>query len=144
MNLELDLENVESKDRIPFVNYMIKQIQKEVLNQFDERKIYKLENYINSNKIIDFILKDKYIKVRDIYLTAVYNLTIEELDEDIFNIIVNRNINIPDSNSSLISLLKLLEYGNLSVNKYGLLTKVMQDIADNIDTYFNKYKLGVE
>lgn len=144
MNLELDLENIESKDKIPFVNYIIKMIQKEVLNQFDERKVHKLENYINSNKIIDFILKDKYIKVRDIYLTAVYNLTIEELDEDIFNIIVNRNINIPDSNSSLISLLKLLEYGNLSVNKYGLLTKVMQDIADNIDTYFNKYKLGVE
>lgn len=144
MNLELDLENVESKDRIPFVNYIIKQIQKEVLNQFDERKVYKLENYINSNKIIDFILRDKYIKVRDIYLTAVYNLIIEELDEDIFNIIVNRNINVPDSNSLLISLLKLLEYGNLSVNKYGLLTKVMQDIADNIDTYFNKYKLGVE
>lgn len=144
MNLELDLENIEYKDRIPFVNYIIKQIQKEVLNQFDERKVYKLENYINSNKIIDFILKDRYIKVRDIYLTAVYNLIIEELDEDIFNIIVNRNINVPDSNSLLISLLKLLEYGNLSVNKYGLLTKVMQDIADNIDTYFNKYKLGVE
>jgi len=144
MNLELDLENVESKDRVPFVNYIIKQIQKEVLNQFDERKVYKLENYINSNKIIDFILRDKYIKVRDIYLTAVYNLIIEELDEDIFNIIVNRNINVPDSNSLLISLLKLLEYGNLSVNKYGLLTKIMQDIADNIDTYFNKYKLGVE
>lgn len=144
MNLELDLENIEYKDRISFVNYIIKQIQKEVLNQFDERKVYKLENYINSNKIIDFILKDRYIKVRDIYLTAVYNLIIEELDEDIFNIIVNRNINVPDSNSLLISLLKLLEYGNLSVNKYGLLTKVMQDIADNIDTYFNKYKLGVE
>lgn len=144
MNLELNLENIESKDRIPFVNYIIKQIQKEVLNQFDERKIFKLENYINSNNIIDFVLRDKHIKVRNLYLIAVYNLVIEELDEDIFNIIVNRNINIPDSNSLLISLLKLLEYGNLSVNKYGLLTNIMQDIADNIDTYFKKYKLGVE
>ena len=144
MNLELDLENIKSNDRLPFVNYIIKQIQKEVLNQFDERKILKLENYINSNNTIDFVLRDKHIKVRDLYLIAVYNLVIEELDENIFNIIVNRNINIPDSNSLLISLLKLLEYGNLSVNKYGLLTNIMQDIADNIDTYFKKYKLGVE
>ena len=58
-----------------------------------------------------------------------------------YNITVDKNIMIPDSNTYLISIVKLLEFGNLEIQKYGLLENCMQYICDNLDTFYNKFKI---
>ena len=95
-----------------------------------------------SRDIIKYRYSDKYTSVLDLYKIAVSNLkTKSDKKSNMYNITVDKNIMIPDSNTYLISIVKLLEFGNLEIQKYGLLENCMQYICDNLDTFYNKFKI---
>lgn len=133
-------DNYETKNN--FINYLIKQLQKLIIEKYNKEKSFVIEKYINDNEIIKYRYSDKYTSVLDLYKIAVSNLKIKsDKKSNMYNITVDKNIMIPDSNTYLISIVKLLEFGNLEVQKYGLLENCMQYICDNLDTFYNKFKI---
>lgn len=133
-------DNYETKNN--FINYLIKQLQKLIIEKYNKEKSFTIEKYINDNEIIKYRYSDKYTSVLDLYKIAVSNLKIKsDKKSNMYNITVDKNIMIPDSNTYLISIVKLLEFGNLEVQKYGLLENCMQYICDNLDTFYNKFKI---
>lgn len=133
-------DNYETKNN--FINYLIKQLQKLIIEKYNKEKSFIIEKYINDNEIIKYRYSDKYTSVLDLYKIAVSNLKIKsDKKSNMYNITVDKNIMIPDSNTYLISIVKLLEFGNLEVQKYGLLENCMQYICDNLDTFYNKFKI---
>lgn len=133
-------DNYETKNN--FINYLIKQLQKLIIEKYNKEKSFIIEKYINDNEIIKYRYSDKYTSVLDLYKIAVSNLkTKSDKKSNVYNITVDKNIMIPDSNTYLISIVKLLEFGNLEVQKYGLLENCMQYICDNLDTFYNKFKI---
>lgn len=141
MNIKILTEdNYETKNN--FINYLIKQLQKLIIEKYNKEKSFIIEKYINDNEIIKYKYSDKYTSVLDLYKIAVSNLKIKsDKKSNMYNITVDKNIMIPDSNTYLISIVKLLEFGNLEVQKYGLLENCMQYICDNLDTFYNKFKI---
>lgn len=141
MNIKILTEdNYETKNN--FINYLIKQLQKLIIEKYNKEKSFIIEKYINDNEIIKYRYSDKYTSVLDLYKIAVSNLKIKsDKKSNMYNITVDKNIMIPDSNTYLISIVKLLEFGNLEVQKYGLLENCMQYICDNLDTFYNKFKI---
>lgn len=142
MNLILHLENVEESRRKPFSEYVLSNLQYKLSQVGNLSKYNKMENYINSGLIIWLYNKPQYISVYNIYRLAGENLRIRQLDPATYEIYVDENINIPDSYTSLYSIVSLLEYGTLSIPKVATLSTQMQFIADNLDTYYNHYMLG--
>ena len=133
-------DNYETKNN--FINYLIKQLQKLIIEKYNKEKSFIIEKYINDNEIIKYRYSDKYTSVLDLYKIAVSNLkTTSDKKSNMYNITVDKNIMIPDSNTYLISIVKLLEFGNLEIQKYGLLENCMQYICDNLDTFYNKFKI---
>lgn len=133
-------DNYETKNN--FINYLIKQLQKLIIEKYNKEKSFIMEKYINDNEIIKYRYSDKYTSVLDLYKIAVSNLKIKsDKKSNMYNITVDKNIMIPDSNTYLISIVKLLEFGNLEIQKYGLLENCMQYICDNLDTFYNKFKI---
>lgn len=141
MNIKILTEdNYETKNN--FINYLIKQLQKLIIEKYNKEKSFIIEKYINDNEIIKYRYSDKYTSVLDLYKIAVSNLKIKsDKKSNMYNITVDKNIMIPDSNTYLISIVKLLEFGNLEIQKYGLLENCMQYICDNLDTFYNKFKI---
>lgn len=142
MNLILHLDNVQPKNRLPFVQYIVSNLQYKLSQVGNLSKYERMEAYINSGLIKWFYNKPQYITVYNIYRLAGENLKIRELDSNTYEIYVDENINIPNSYTSLYSIISLLEYGTLSLNKVATLSNQMQFIADNLDTYYNHYMLG--
>ena len=141
MNIKILTEdNYETKNN--FINYLIKQLQKLIIEKYNKEKSFTIEKYINDNEIIKYRYSDKYTSVLDLYKIAVSNLkTKSDKKSNMYSITVDKNIMIPDSNTYLISIVKLLEFGNLEIQKYGLLENCMQYICDNLDTFYNKFKI---
>ena len=141
MNIKILTEdNYETKNN--FINYLIKQLQKLIIEKYNKEKSFIIEKYINDNEIIKYRYSDKYTSVLGLYKIAVSNLkTKSDKKSNMYNITVDKNIMIPGSNTYLISIVKLLEFGNLEVQKYGLLENCMQYICDNLDTFYNKFKI---
>ena len=144
MNIKILTEdNYETKNN--FINYLIKQLQKLIIEKYNKEKSFIIEKYINDNEIIKYRYSDKYTSVLDLYKIAVSNLKTKSYEKsNMYNITVDKNIMIPGSNTYLISIVKLLEFGNLEIQKYGLLENCMQYICDNLDTFYNKFKIEYE
>lgn len=141
MNLYLDLENIQEKDYKPFANYIIKNIQKYVIDNYNSARASKLEKFINDNNVIKYKYIKKYTTVNELYRLAVSNLLIKNETDSVLKIYVNNNILIPDTYTKLINIINFLEYGNLSVSKYALLTTAIDNIADNIDGLYKQFEI---
>ena len=141
MNLYLDLENIQEKDYKPFANYIIKNIQKYVIDNYNSARASKLEKFINDNNVIKYKYIKKYTTVNELYRLAVSNLLIKNETDSVLKIYVNNNILIPDTYTKLINIINFLEYGNLSVSNYALLTTAIDNIADNIDGLYKQFEI---
>lgn len=142
MELNLTLTGLELKDRIPFCIYIIEQLNDIFESCYDTRKASKLEEFINKNKVIKWQIPiEKYISVYNIYKLVFNYLYIKTLDNNTFTISFDRNINIPQAYTKLYNIVSLLEFGNLSVHRYGLLNRCMKTIVDNLKLYYSKYML---
>lgn len=143
MELELDLKNVDDNYKLSFCNYIINQLVTIITNLGEQPSYEKMEEYINSNNIIDWQIKNNnYISVYDLYRLAVDNLEITNLDNIIFSIHINPNINIPNSYTRLYSIISLLEFGTLSIKKCGVLGKYMESIAKDLNIYYKAFLMG--
>lgn len=144
MNLVLNLYEVNTDLQIPFCEYLIDQIKDNIEFNFNSAKCIKAEQYINENNIIDYQIRVQYTRVYDLYRLAVNNLNIHKRDEGLFEINLDKNINIPNSYTKLYNIISLLEYGSLSLNKCEILAKIFDDVSKNLDMYFQKFISSLE
>ena len=138
MNLILDV--IPKKDQEDFCEYIIKELSELVLNKYDKDRAKLIEEYINNSNIIkQRINKKEYYSVYNLYRLALEALEFKLTKKDVYQIKVNNKIVIPNSYTNLYSIISLLEFGTLSVRKYGLLSECMEVITDNLTTYYIKY-----
>ena len=142
MILTIDLSDIEKDYQIPFCKYLINKIQESIMLEYDKRKAIALENYINSGVIKWQYNSNKYISVLDLYRLYATNLQVTNENNAKFSIRIDENINIPDSYTNLFSIISLLEYGTLSVRKYGLIDKIYSIMVKHIDEYYRQFRLG--
>lgn len=140
MKLHLILDEVPKDSRISFCKYIKKELEILFEKSYDINKTIYLENYLNSYNIIDQIIPKKiHYYVHDIYRLVFANLNIKKLNDDTYEITIDNNALIPNSYTKLSTILSLLEFGTLSVKKYGLLNDCMNAIAQNLTKYYIKY-----
>lgn len=144
MILDLDLSNISASDRVPFCQYLVRIIYKLIIEHYRADRGYRLEEYINDQKLIKWLYdRDKYITVRELYELAGSNLEIDPRSTTHFTIKISTTENIPESYTLVYNIVSLLEYGALGIRGYGLITKIMQTIATNLDTYYEMFKLNL-
>lgn len=139
MDMILDLSNVPKEYHEKFCKYIIEQIKLGLEIDYKSNKAKVIEDYINNNKLIDWQYKDQFISVYDLYRLAVNNLDIKVVTPNKYLIKVNQYENIPNSYTNLHDIISLLEYGSLSVKRYGLLANIFSIIADNLSDYYKRF-----
>jgi hypothetical protein len=78
------------------------------------------------------------ISAKNILIGAVYNLRIRDTFNNII-IEINPNAMIPNTSAKFIDIVKLINYGNLSLQEYPIMDQIMNYFAININSYYNKY-----
>ena len=141
MNLVLNLYNIDKKYQIPFCKYIIKKLIQIIEFDTNFSKYIKLEEYINTNDIIKYQVRNQFISIYDLYRLAVNNLKLVNNDINVFEIKLDTNINIPNSYTKLYSVISLCEYGNLSIKGNNILNNLFTKIAEDLTKYFNMFML---
>ena len=121
-----------------FINWLCIQIRNNVLSTLNTKKLINWDEYFNSESVYKSIYKKK-IFTRDIIIAGISNLYYQTT-EDGFWISINPNILTPGLDRiKLISVCKLINFGNRQIPGYPIFTNTFQDIANNINTYVERY-----
>ena len=140
MELNLDLENVPEEYRKIFCEYIIKQIQELIVQSKEQTRYKAMEDYLYDNQLIDWLQnRNQYISVYELYRLASNNLKVKEIDKENYELYIDPNVNIPNSYTTLYSIISLLEYGTLSIRKCGTLSETLEFVIKNLDTYYQKF-----
>lgn len=140
MELNLDLENAPEEYRKIFCEYIIKQIQELIVQSKEQTRYKAMEDYLYDNQLIDWLQnRNQYISVYELYRLASNNLKVKEIDKENYELYIDPNVNIPNSYTTLYSIISLLEYGTLSIRKCGTLSETLEFVIKNLDTYYQKF-----
>lgn len=133
--MDLVVNGVE--DNIDLFARFIVNIYKNILSfEAYNYNFTKIDEYINS---LNIKTVKRPLSSRSILLAATNLLTINKA-RDTFIISINPNIIIPDTTIKYVSLLKLINYGNMELKGCFIFTKAKQYIEKNIAYYYNEFK----
>lgn len=124
-----------------FFDWLIPKIREYVLVHLDEKKLLKVDEYINSNKYFHSIFK-KEISSKEAIVSAMYNLK-KDVYWDRIVIGIDPNVMLPNTTAKLITVIKTINFGTLSIMGYNLITKNFKYIEDKIDVFYERYRIEV-
>lgn len=121
-----------------FCDWLIKEIRKRLILEIDLKHVGKWQLYLEK-RLADKVLPKQKISADSIILQGINNLDYIINDNSI-EISVNNKITVPNLNQvKLISIIKLINYGNSDINGYPIFTYTFNYFAENINAYIDKY-----
>ena len=139
MKLEILDENNELD--YAFGRWLIKQIQLEFRLNVDQRKLQKWDKFFAESDEYKGIYSQP-VKTITILQTALKNLQCDNLPDKLI-IKFNQNQFMPGFDRVKVdTLLRLITFGNNSLQGYPIVKDILQRIADNIGDYINRYVEG--
>lgn len=118
-----------------FIQYLIKKIQEKILASINSKKLIKWDKYllnIFNNKLI------KKVNTKEIFLIGLHYLEYIETKEN-FIIQINPNVKYRDTNFTILSLIKLINYGCVGIQGYPIISNTFEEFQKKIKIYKNKY-----
>lgn len=140
--MELNIDS--DKDITNFCLWLIPKIKEYFVNSIDDRKLEKYNIYLNANKIVLFDYSEKrLISARSILIGAIYNLHLKH-NLNHYVIEINPNSTIPSTSAKFTDIVKLINFGNMSLQGYQIVSDTMNYFANNINNYYNSYLEEIE
>ena len=123
---------------IDFIKWLILRIRNTIIQNINNDKLKKWDEFFNSSTVYKNIYKKK-ISTRDIIISGACNLTYLATESE-FIIQVNPNIFTPGLDRvKLSSVCKLINFGNLEISGYKIFTDVFDKFALEISDYVDLY-----
>ena len=138
MNVEIDFTNIDEEEALKFCEWLIPKIQEYLYASIDDRILARFDAYLNSSDIIQWQFQPQIIRTKNILIGASYNLIVKKYPT-YYDIVINPNINIPNSYAKFIDIVSLIDKGNLMLQPYPIFSDTMEYFAENIDMYFKDF-----
>lgn len=129
---------IKSKVEDGFYPWLIKFIRRTLLGKVDYRKLYMFEMTLNENKSLLGLFR-RYISGREVFITGVNNIIVTHFDDkDIIQI--DPNAIYPGTQTKVITLCKMINFGTLNFEPYPIFTDTFKYVEDNIKYLYIMYK----
>ena len=115
------------------INYIPEKLFNYVVLNLNEEKTSSLDEYLYKN------LKIKNSS-RDIIEYGLNNLFISDTGAE-FLVMIDSTLNVPDSTENLLSVIKLIDYGNLEVRGLNLVSKAFDYVVMQVQNFVKVYRL---
>ena len=126
-----------------FITWFKKQIRDRLLDDIDSKKLQKWTNYFNTKSMYKSIYR-KMILAEDIISAGVYNLQ-HSRSGSIISIYINPNIYAPGLDRiKLVTLCKLINFGNQEIKGYAIFTSTFKHFSENINDYIDMYLIDAK
>lgn len=142
--MQVFVESSYGDDLTVFCNILILKIRSMVESRLNVKKLEVRDVIINNSiyNLIDWNGNKRIVESVSLYKQYLLNLRIRKKGEDIYIIESDPNVKIYGSNTTLDSIIRMIEYGKLGVPAYPLIRDVYQEIANNIPDYYKKWLEG--
>lgn len=140
--MELIIENEDKLDLKDFSQEVIKQMREYLESHIDDAKLIRWDDYLNKEIKWGWQYKVKIVRTKALLLGATYNLQVIERANKI-TIRINPNAIINETRRKYIDILKLITYGNLSIQGYPIWEDMMNYFANNISEIYENYEVGI-
>ncbi len=124
---------------VKFIEYLIKQIREYLFNTMYSPKFEHWNLYLQT--IPEFASLDKPVTVQEILLLAISYLKFYKFDKN-YEIVIDNNKKVLDTNAKLYDICKLINYGTLDIPGYPVFTNAFDYVLDHIDFLYLKYQKG--
>ena len=134
--MQLSVEIKE--DNEAFSNWLLQIIKQEIISNLNIRKLKLYETYIKESNVFEFDEKT----LNNFNLTNVIYTFIKTLRKDIYknNYVYHFNLHLKYSTVTFYEIVKLVNYGNMDVIGYPIITDVLDNIRNNLDKYEKMYE----
>ena len=140
--MELVLKDTTNKLKFGFLEWFCGKIKDDIIHNLDLKKLQKWDKYLNSVAQLRSIYKKK-ISTKEIIWIAVNNLIFKSFPS-IKVIEINPTILVPNlDNIKLVSICKLINYGNQEIAGYNIFSSSFDSVKDNLQKYIDQYLYGV-
>lgn len=137
--MELIITSKGGKDLTAFCNWLTPQIQEYFINTINPKKLELANIYLNGFKLKIFnCSEDVNISVIKLLIEAINNLILRR-NTKTFTIEIDPNISIGNSPAKFIDIVRLVNFGNMSLPAYPILSDTMNYFANNLQYYYNKF-----
>ena len=96
--------------------------------------------YLNNQNNIKWVEQPYKINTKQIINSAINNMIISK-NESTYRLDFNETLLLPNSNTKIIDIVKLVEFGNLSLPATYIITESLNKIASSLGTFYQTYKL---
>ena len=139
MKLEIPIQIDKFKIDIRFIKLLIPYIKHNILQNINNIQLSNIDRYVEESNILnDYKTKNVTFKSRRIIIMAINNLTVNK-GKDYYIIEIDNNIIYPGYSITLENLCKLINFGNMDIKGYPIITNAFNHITVNVRGYFNRY-----
>jgi hypothetical protein len=118
-----------------FVLWLARRIKLEIMDYTCNKDLTVLESYITNNydtSVNLMSLLNKYLSSYTIQITDKY-----------YRLVFNCNDRCGNSNITVNQIVHLFNFGNLSMKGYQIISKVLNNVVQNIENYYSIYNPNV-
>ena len=136
--MTLTVDNPDRLDLDGFISErLIPEIQEVFSSMINDGKLISVNDFVNNT--LKLSPQGRWINVKDVLLSAIYNLVYTEMPDGSYVISIDSNQIVPDTRAKIIEVAQLVNYGNMSVPSYPIFDEVFNFFADNLNDLYIEY-----
>lgn len=136
--MTLTVDNPDKLDLDGFISEkLIPEIQEVFPSMINDGKLISVNDFINNT--LKLSPQGRWINVKDVLVSAIYNLVYTEMPNGSYVISIDSNQIVPDTRAKIIEVARLVNYGNMSVPSYPIFDEVFKFFADNLNDLYIEY-----
>lgn len=136
--MTLTVDNPDRLDLDGFISErLIPEIQEVFPSMINDGKLISVNDFVNNT--LKLSPQGRWINVKDVLLSAIYNLVYTEMPDGSYVISIDSNQIVPDTRAKIIEVAQLVNYGNMSVPSYPIFDEVFNFFADNLNDLYIEY-----
>lgn len=137
--MQIVIDNKEKKYDENFFPFLLKYTKQYLRLSCDYRKLEKFEEYLNEDTSQLGPFKKRF-SAREIFISAVFHLTITKSFNDVYIIEVDPNVLYAGTQLNLSMLARTLNYGSTGYVGYPIFTDSFSYVKRNLDNIYLLYE----
>lgn len=141
--LELTINNFYDNDISEFVEFVMEELKKEILQRLSRRELIRVTEFLNSEYSPYYYLKNLRKPVTlyadEIFEGALDNLIFININNQRYKIFIDPNAFIPNTDIKYEAVMALITNGSLLFNPYTVFSDCIKDIDEDVPFLFEEY-----